>query len=97
MIIVNGWKPLTIITNRSIVDAAAAVDPPLCVICKKEIIADNERRGWNNQLGHQKYSVKGYLLNTQEYFTDYGIQSNTPLCHHLNVKTQFSVVSRKTC
>ena len=29
MIIVNGWKPLTIITKRSILDAAAALDPPL--------------------------------------------------------------------
>ena len=26
---VNGWKPLTIITNGSILDAAAALDPPL--------------------------------------------------------------------
>ena len=28
-IIVNGWKPLTIITKRSILDVAAALDPPL--------------------------------------------------------------------
>ena len=28
-IIVNGWKPLTIITKRSILDIAAVVDPPL--------------------------------------------------------------------
>ena len=26
MIIVNGWKPLTVITNRSILDVAAALD-----------------------------------------------------------------------
>ena len=26
-IIVNGWKPLTIITKRSMLDVAAAVDP----------------------------------------------------------------------
>ena len=32
VIIVNGWKPLTIITKRSILDVAAALDPPLfCV------------------------------------------------------------------
>ena len=30
VIIVNGWKPLTIITKRSILDVAAALDPPLC-------------------------------------------------------------------
>ena len=29
VIIVNGWKPLAIITNRSILDVAAALDPPL--------------------------------------------------------------------
>ena len=29
IIIVNGWKPLTIITKRSILDVAAALDPPL--------------------------------------------------------------------
>ena len=29
MIIVNGWKPLTIITKYSILDVAAALDPPL--------------------------------------------------------------------
>ena len=31
VIIVNGWKPLTIIKNRSILDVAAAVDPPLVI------------------------------------------------------------------
>ena len=29
VIIVNGWKPLTIITTRSILDVAAALDSPL--------------------------------------------------------------------
>ena len=29
MIIVNGWKPLTIITKSSILDVAAVLDPPL--------------------------------------------------------------------
>ena len=29
VIIVNGWKPLTIIAKRSILDVAAALDPPL--------------------------------------------------------------------
>ena len=29
VIIVNGWKPLTIITKRSILDVAAILDPPL--------------------------------------------------------------------
>ena len=29
VIIDNGWKPLTIITKHSILDVAAALDPPL--------------------------------------------------------------------
>ena len=29
VIIVNGWKPLTIITKHSILDVAAALGPPL--------------------------------------------------------------------
>ena len=29
VIIVNGFQPLTIITKRSILDVAAALDPPL--------------------------------------------------------------------
>ena len=28
-IIVNGWKPLIVITRRSILDVAAALNPPL--------------------------------------------------------------------
>ena len=31
VIIVNGWKPLTIMTKRSILDVPAALDPPLIV------------------------------------------------------------------
>ena len=30
VIIVNGFQPLTIITKRSVLDAAAVLDPPLC-------------------------------------------------------------------
>ena len=36
-IIVNGWKPLTIITKSSILDVAAVLDPPLLVTLKQEI------------------------------------------------------------
>ena len=32
VIIVNGWKPLTIITKRSILDVAAALDPSLRLV-----------------------------------------------------------------
>ena len=35
VIIVNGFQPLTIITKRSILDVAAALDPPLILITEK--------------------------------------------------------------
>ena len=34
VIIVNGWKPLTIIKKRSILDVAAALDPLLAMTLK---------------------------------------------------------------
>ena len=34
VIIVNGWKPLTIITKHSISGIAAALDPPLNCLAK---------------------------------------------------------------
>ena len=37
VIIVNGWKPLTIITKSSTLDAAAVLDPPLMLVCKMQI------------------------------------------------------------
>ena len=47
VIIVNGWKPLTIVTKRSILDVAAALDRPLILSrnmkkdklnCKSELL-----------------------------------------------------------
>ena len=35
MTIVNGWKPLTVITKHSILDVTAALDPPLISITRK--------------------------------------------------------------
>ena len=34
VIIANCWKPLTIITKRSILDVAAVLDPPLVKVVK---------------------------------------------------------------
>ena len=46
--IVNGFQPLTIITKRSILDVAAALDPPL--ILKQDLtktVARVSVRQWN--------------------------------------------------
>ena len=37
MIIVDGWKPLTITTKRSILDVAAALDPPLIIVNENDL------------------------------------------------------------
>ena len=38
VIIVNGWKPLTIITKSSTLDVAAVLDPPLVSIIKQQLL-----------------------------------------------------------
>ena len=49
VIIVNDWKPLSIITKRSIVDVAAALDPPLllCFGIKTKIYCLNSTECMN--------------------------------------------------
>ena len=37
VIIVDGWKPLTITTRRSILDVAAALDPPLIIVNENDL------------------------------------------------------------
>ena len=37
VIIVNGWKPLTITTKQSILDVAAGLDPPLLHFAKSTL------------------------------------------------------------
>ena len=44
VIIVNGWKPLTIITKRSILDVAVALDPQLIRVKK---VFKNLILNWN--------------------------------------------------
>ena len=47
VIIVNGWKPLTIITKLSILDVAAVLDPPLYRPEKTHILAYYTQRRFN--------------------------------------------------
>ena len=46
VIIVNGFKPLTIITKRSILDVVAALGPPLLAVRTPESIGINVSIGW---------------------------------------------------
>ena len=42
MIIVNGFQPLTIITKHSILNVAAALDPPLLIFSRSEVEEEEE-------------------------------------------------------
>ena len=52
VIIVNSWKPLTIITKRSILDLAAALDPSLVssIMC----VVHEIKRMWKITVGHRQ-------------------------------------------
>ena len=66
VIIVNGWKPLTIITKRSILDVAAALDPRL--IWQKQfiiiIIKRGSRTAATSKMEHFVIIVNGWKLLT---------------------------------
>ena len=46
VIIVSGWKPLTIITKSSILDVAAVLDPPLIIVSNIKIISLFLKKLW---------------------------------------------------
>ena len=48
VIIVNGWKPLTIITKHSILDVAAVLDPPL--FFKPDVAELDPRTAYNSDI-----------------------------------------------
>ena len=71
MIIVNGWKPLTIITKHSILDTAAALDPPLIYIMYPSCISYTEAY----LESYQTYTLEHFCekkLMTLLYFIETG-------------------------
>ena len=62
MIIVNGFQPLTIISKRSILDVAAALDPPLHVLKYKTITANHET-SWKKSLRDMRLVIRFYYQN----------------------------------
>ena len=58
VVVVNGWKPLTIITKRSILDVAAALDPPLKI---KYPLWQDVTFGSIRLLREEKYTSNSYL------------------------------------
>ena len=64
MIIVNGWKLLTIITKRSILDVAAALDPPLMAIILAAHYAFNV--AYASKAFGAMYFMQKYLLEVDD-------------------------------
>ena len=68
VIIVNGWKPLTIITKSSILDVAAALDPPLISACPK-------KKEFNQTVRFSLYDLKLMKIDYYVQVDDWKIQS----------------------
>ena len=54
VIIVNDWKPLTIITKHSILDVAAALDLPLILSKQIAIMTQCVKHYTKNEVFHQE-------------------------------------------
>ena len=67
MIIVNGFQPLTIITKRSILDVAAALDPPLVV--SSSISRPRMLRGGSRTAATSKMECFVIIVNGFQPFT----------------------------
>ena len=73
VIIVNGWKPLTIISKSSILDVAAVLGPPLTVcgsVSKQNMIYMNlsikvQNFSFESAITDQKYSA--WMINAMQY------------------------------
>ena len=52
-IIVNGWRPLTIITKSSILDVAAVLNPPMATL----VVSHTAQRHFENPVDHLKCSI----------------------------------------
>ena len=71
VIIVNGWKPLTIITKRSILDAAAALDPPL-ETGRRLVERIDEHRGRDKNSQHSVNSNHAFVTLNDFTFLNSG-------------------------
>ena len=67
MIIVNSFQPLTIITKHSILDVAAALDPPLSIIAllQEWELINNKIQDYHSFLRQNKEILK-IILKTHQ-------------------------------
>ena len=67
MIIVDDWRPLTIITNHSILDVAAVLDPPLKKLRENKFIMAVSNKDIDSRLA-QLVSKNRYRVNSKYIF-----------------------------
>ena len=69
MIIDNGWKPLTIIAKHSILDVAAALDPPLYMLLFMLLLSKDVSVSFVAGLEqlYSKYYNKNLILFYQQF------------------------------
>ena len=68
VIIVNGLQPLTIITKRSILDVAAALDPPLITVISKKKSFSDRIKTHLLRTGHENYTLQ--IENLENLLSD---------------------------
>ena len=76
VIIVNCWKPLTIIIKSSILDVASVLDPPLPLI--HNLLADTSALAWLlvfQNFGNSSKEVRSSVLIRFEYTTHWVLKA----------------------
>ena len=58
VIIANDWKPLTIITKRSVLDVATVLDPPLWIVLTLFFQVKNIEEYWGDYWGTKSWNEK---------------------------------------
>ena len=91
VIIVNGWRPLTIITKRSILDAAAVLDQPLCLILKINLFF---KRRKIKRFSHFFQIVRSITFDETRHCKSFQVCSIKPL---LKVLGKNRVIYLKEC
>ena len=67
MIIVDDWRPLTIITNHSILDVAAVLDPPLKKLRENKFIMAVSNKDIDSRLAQLVFKNR-YRVNSKYIF-----------------------------
>ena len=89
VIIINGWKPLTIITKRSILDVTTVLDPPLISLIHLNSLSIRNKI-WKQSLKLvQLYKISNcHIFYSRNYFF-----ASNPLSKPINMAYQWTQIS----